>query len=133
MLRSETYPCADQDKGTQTFSYALYAHEGNLLQSDVAAQAYCFNRPPEPVTALPCGSLVSSSNVHAVIETVKPAEDGKGFIVRLYDDTQYEIRTQISVKGKIVAETNMLERQIKKSHGDLVLHPFEIKTLYCKA
>jgi len=31
------------------------------------------------------GSLVSSDRDHAVVDTVKPAEDGDGLIVRVYD------------------------------------------------
>ena len=42
LLRSEMYPCSNQDKGTHSFSYALYGHNGNIYQSDVAACAYAF-------------------------------------------------------------------------------------------
>lgn len=131
LLRSENYPCVGQDKGMQTFSYALYAHTGDLLHSDVAARAYHFNRPLQIVTAAPCKSFVASSDPHVVAETVKPAEDGKGVIVRLYNDSPYRATTQIDVIGKIVCETDMLENAKEKTDGTLRFHPFEIKTLYC--
>lgn len=114
LLRSENYPCVGQDKGMQTFSYALYAHTGDLLHSDVAARAYHFNRPLQIVTAAPCKSFVASSDPHVVAETVKPAEDGKGVIVRLYNDSPYRATTQIDVKAKSYARPTCSKTRRKK-------------------
>lgn len=132
LLRSEMYPCADQDKGKHKFSYALYGHAGDLEHSDVPARAYLMNRPLKLVTGRPTESFVSTSDRHAVIETVKPAEDGEGVIIRFYNDTSHPITTKIFAEGKAVF-TDMLEKG-NTPVGDVIhLHAFEIVTLrICK-
>ena len=128
LLRSEMYPCSNQDKGTHSFSYALYGHNGNIYQSDVAACAYAFNRPLEIVHTQPFNSLIRTDNTHAVIETIKPAEDGDGFIVRLYNDTPDSLETKIIGGGRLTV-CNMLEENIASAGELLSLRPFEIMTL----
>lgn len=132
LLRSEEYPCVGQDRGIQKFSYALYGHRGDLEHSDVAEQAYLFNRPLKLIEAKPQSSLASSSDRHVVIETVKPAENGNGFVVRLYNDSRYATETVLSVRGQTVAETDMLENDLRPCDGSLYFRPFEIKTVRCK-
>lgn len=128
LLRSEMYPCSNQDKGTHSFSYALYGHNGNIYQSDVAACAYAFNRPLEIVHTQPFNSIIRTDNTHAVIETIKPAEDGDGFIVRLYNDTPDSLETKIIGGGRLTV-CNMLEENIASAGELLSLRPFEIMTL----
>lgn len=129
LLRSQKHPCVEQDRGEQEFSYAVYVHDGNIHRSDVAARAYFFNRPLAVVDATPVPSLVMTDNPHAVIETVKPAEDGGGYIVRLYNDTPDTITTRLSAKGKHMALTDMLERNPAPTDGKLELRGYEIITV----
>jgi len=129
LLRSQKHPCEQQDKGTHEFSYAIYLHEGNIHDSDAAAKAYCFNRPLTAIKASPCGSLVKTDNPHAVIETVKPAEDGNGYIVRIYNDTPDCIKTRLTAKGNKMQLTDMLERKISETDGNLALRGYEIVTV----
>ena len=132
LLRSQMHPCIDQDKGEHAFSYAIYPHAGSVHRSDVAAQAYAFNRPFAVVKAKPSESLVHTDNPHAVIEGVKPAEDGDGYIVRLYNDTPYAIRTTLTAKGAQMILTDMLERGSVKTDGNLTLKGYEIVTVRVK-
>lgn len=129
LLRSQKHPCVSQDRGEQKFSYALYIHDGNIHDSDVAAQAYAFNRPLTAVRSKPAPSLVSTDNPHAVIETVKPAEDGNGYVVRIYNDRPDTIKTKLTAKGKRMTVTDMLERYKTDTDGDLTLHGYEIATV----
>lgn len=129
LLRSQMHPCVDQDKGEHTFSFAIYAHEGDVHHSDVAAQAYAFNRPLTVVRAEPVASLVSADDPHAVIETVKPAEDGDGYIVRLYNDLPAPITTTLRARGTRMTRTDMLERGDEETDGTLTLHDYEIATV----
>ena len=129
LLRSQMHPCVDQDKGEHTFSFALYAHEGDVHHSDVAAQAYAFNRPLTVVRAEPVASLVSADDPHAVIETVKPAEDGNGYVVRLYNDLPAPITTTLRARGTRMTRTDMLEQGDEKTDGTLTLHGYEIATV----
>ena len=62
-----------------------------------------------------------------MIETVKPAEDGSGTVVRLYNDTPEEITAKITASGKLV-KTDMLERGGEKMSGNITLRGFEILT-----
>lgn len=128
LLRSQMYPCEDQDKGEHAFSYAIYPHEGNVHSSDVAARAYAFNRPFVSVYAKETPSLVCTSNAHAVIETVKPAEDGRGYIVRIYNDLPQPIVIELKAEGKLTA-TDMLENDLKPLNGEIGLHGYEILTV----
>ncbi len=132
LLRSQMHPCVNQDKGTHRFSYAVYGHAGSVDLSDVAARAYAFNRPLELVHTQPFGSLAVTDNSHVVIETVKPAENNDGFIVRLYNDTPQPQTAKLSVNG-IVTVTDMLERKDEATDGDLRLRGFEIMTLRVRA
>lgn len=131
LLRSQKHPCVDQDKGEHTFAYAIYAHEGNVYDSDVAAQAYAFNRPLIAVVSQSKLSLVSTDNPHMVIETVKPAEDGSGYVVRLYNDRPDTQTARLTAEGNI-SVTDMLENEIGFSDGELMLRGFEIVTLKIK-
>lgn len=127
LLRSQVYPCADEDKGVHSFSYALYGHAGTAEESQVAPLAYAFNRPLIVTEMQPMESVVATDNVHAVVETVKPAEDGHGIIVRVYNDTAHPIRTTLYANGTIT-ETDMLEEPIAPVDGAFDMHAFQIKT-----
>ena len=129
LLRSQKHPCEAQDNGEHAFSYALYIHEGNVHDSDVAAHAYAFNRPLAVVKANPADSLVRTDNVHAVIEAVKPAEDGNGYIVRLYNDRPDSITAKLTAKGGKTTVTDMLERKIAPTDGNLTFRGYEIITV----
>ena len=132
LLRSQMHPCVDQDKGEHKFSYAIYPHAGNVHNSDVAAQAYAFNRPLVPVVGKETSSLVQTTNRHAVIETVKPAEDGDGYIVRLYNDRPDTVKTKLIVKGTKMILTDMLENNLSQTDGNLTLRGYEIVTVRVK-
>lgn len=128
LLRSQMHPCFDQDKGEHEFSFAIYPHKGNVHRSDVAAQAYAFNRPFAAIPGKETPSLVRTTNAHAVIETVKPAEDGKGYIVRLYNDLPHPVTAELVCKGKKTV-TDMLEHNLKPLDGEFTLRGYEILTV----
>ncbi|MBD5631638.1 MAG: alpha-mannosidase [Clostridia bacterium] len=132
LLRSQKHPCAEQDKGEHKFSYALYMHEGSVHESDVAEKAYAFNRPLTVVKATPTESLAYTDNTHAVIEAVKPAEDGKGYIVRIYNDRPDTITTKLTARGGKMELTDMLERRLAPTDGNLTLKGYEIITVRVK-
>lgn len=129
LLRSQQHPCRAQDNGVHFFSYALYMHEGNVHDSEAVAHAYAFNRPLAVVKASPAGPLVQTDNVHAVIEAVKPAEDGNGYIVRLYNDRPDAICAKLTARGRKMTVTDMLERKIAATDGNLKFKGYEIITV----
>jgi alpha-mannosidase len=141
LLKSPLAPDMSADKGTQTFTYAVYAWNGGFSESGVVKEAYDLNIPCLVVPGAPAEkSPVSLFNLDAeniVIETVKPAEDGSGkIVVRLYESlrqaTSCTLQTSLPVKS--AALTNMMEEQAvelgcKDGSVKLEFRPFEIKTV----
>ncbi|HEX7434864.1 MAG TPA: glycoside hydrolase family 38 C-terminal domain-containing protein [Anaerolineaceae bacterium] len=139
LLKSALAPDMTADKGTQTFTYALYPWNGSLAESDVVKEAYDLNVPAMVVkgSASQEVSLFSLDADNVIIETVKPAEDGSSrLVVRLYEamhmTTACQLMINLPVKRGVM--TDMLENTLTDlpiSNGCVALtfHPFEIKTL----
>ncbi len=90
LLKSATYPDPEADQGHHAFTYSLVPHVGDFREAGVIQQAYCLNQPlmaaPASGTQLPeTFSLVRCSQENVIIETVKQAQDGNGWILRLYE------------------------------------------------
>ncbi len=140
LLRSTSYPDESADQGVHTFTWAVYPHAGSLEQSDVDRRGYEFNLP---IQTAPCGggtalsaSLLAVDAPNVIVETVKPAEDGQGFVVRLYESrgmrTKATIRSRIPLSG--MALSDMLEQEQETldmcdNTALLTFAPFEIHTV----
>jgi alpha-mannosidase len=93
LLKSAIDPDPLADEGEHHFSYALLPHGPEWSIADTVREAYAFNLPVHalPVHAQQRGSaglpasLITSVSDHAVVDTVKPAENGDGVIVRVYE------------------------------------------------
>ncbi|HEU0166446.1 MAG TPA: glycoside hydrolase family 38 C-terminal domain-containing protein [Chloroflexota bacterium] len=92
LLKSGIDPDPEADQGIQHCCYALWPHGPAWTVEETVQAAYALNLPITALRAtggggsLPASqSLVTTSGRHAVIDTVKPAEDGEGIIVRVYD------------------------------------------------
>jgi len=92
LLKSAIQPDPLADEGSHSFAYALYPHGPDWHIEDTVKAAIAFNMPvyARPVAAgdtpLPeAASLVESDSAHAMVDTVKVAENGQGIIVRVYD------------------------------------------------
>jgi alpha-mannosidase len=145
LLRSPTMPDPQADLGNHRFAYSLLPHEGAWSDSTVAA-AYALNDPiiaagPRRGDAssgqlAPGGSLVAVDSPNVVIETVKGAEDGRGFVVRLYESQRR--RGPVTLTSGIplarASRTNLLEEDESKLtlQGNTIsmeLRPYEIATV----
>lgn len=80
------------DIGEQEFTFSLLPHTGDYYEGKVFKHSYMLNHPLHilPVDSHrgilpPSLSFISQNSTHIIIETVKPAEDGNGIIVRLYE------------------------------------------------
>jgi alpha-mannosidase len=92
LLKSAIDPDPLADEGEHRFSYALLPHGPGWTIEDTVAAAYAFNMPVRArLIRGTSGSfptregLVTSDVHHALVDTVKLAEDGDGLIVRVYD------------------------------------------------
>ena len=138
LLKSALAPDMTADKGTQTFTYSLYAWNGPFAQSDVVREGYDLNVPVLTAagTAGEC-SLLCPDAANVVVEAAKAADDGSGdVIVRLYEAKRTATRCTLTTALPVqrAAETDMLEgnpRALACSGGSIALdfRPFEIKTL----
>ncbi len=146
LLCGPTYPDPECDMGKHEFKYALLPHASSLSQSDVLKEAFFFNNPVVAIeanggdgTAPASFSTVSTENERLVIDTVKPAEDGNGTVVRLYEGKRckgYEKLT-FGIKANKVYLCDMLENELSElevidNSITLPFKPFEIITLKIK-
>ncbi len=135
--RGSCRPDETGDEGVHKFTYSFLPHNNGFSVDSVIRQAYYLNYEPLVFggsTTL-TKSLVSIESDSAVIETVKPAEDGDGFIVRIYESecNATSAKLKVAFPFEKVCETNMLEEEIAEldANGntlDVQLKPFQIKT-----
>ena len=133
LLRSPVYPDKQADRGKHVFRYAFYPHTGDCFGAEVPEKAYLFNLLPVRADGCsPCASAVSSDARNVIVETIKPSHDGKGTVVRLYENegktTDAEIKTDFAF-GKVY-ETDLMEHNPTECGLHLSFAPYEIKTLY---
>ena len=144
LLRSTDYPGKEADRGTHTFTYSLYPHEGDLVAGGVVREGYFLNIPVEIIKtgshggSLPAeASIVTVSDENIVVESVKRSEDRKATVIRLYEASgayrRVKVRPGFSVSK--ADAVNLLEEkpvplEMEKGAIDLDFHPFEVKTLY---
>ncbi|MBN1372481.1 MAG: alpha-mannosidase [Anaerolineaceae bacterium] len=134
------YHGAYTDQAEHRFRYALYPHQGDLVEGQVLRQAYEFNLPLRVAEAGPqVAGEYSSMQVDApnvIIETVKRAEDGQELIVRLYEaagmTTDAALRFGFPVSR--AAEVDLMEQPLRElalqtGTVQLSLRPFEIFSL----
>jgi alpha-mannosidase len=143
LLRSPTWPDPMADRGMHEFTYSLYTHRGGWNDGDTVRRGAELNNPllavvtdPERGTVAAESSMFGVEGDGVILETVKPAENGNGLILRLYES-----------KGRLSAATLTLVRKpagvfstdLMESPGEAVAFAgtkvslqfakFEIKTL----
>ena len=81
-----------QDHGRHQFTYSIVAHEGDWRQGGVVRQAETLNQPVKAFTTTRhAGNLGRSfcfAHVHGegvALRALKKAEDGSGYVVRVYE------------------------------------------------
>ncbi len=138
LIKSGRHPDPRGDEGTHDFTYSIFPHDGGFSVPSVVRPAYELNvNPLEMLTSQQVSfALVQIDSPNIIVEAVKWAEDGDGFILRLYEasKTGTHARIQLGVPISSAGETNMLEespRAIPVQGGSVELYfrPFEIKTL----
>jgi alpha-mannosidase len=86
LLRSTSHPDPQADRGEHRFAYAVMPHAGGWQEAGVVGEAALFETP---LRWLPGGSpprsWFSVDDPNLVLDTVKPAHDGEGAVLRLYE------------------------------------------------
>ena len=131
LLRSPIYPDPMADEGMQTFTYALLPHAGDWHEGGVREEAEDLNQPllAQEVSGLALGTQtpLTVSGIPAAFSGLKPAEDGKGLVFRVYEPAGRRGDFAVSAKGwKPEAVTLMEEPQKRDAAADLM--PFELRS-----
>ena len=139
LLRAPTYPDADADLGKHSFTYSLLPHKGDLVASDVMAEASLLNQPVSvfagssirAVSALPV--QVESDSVQ--LEVLKKAEKEDCLVIRLVERAGRKGSATLAVAGELI-ETDLMEWHdagaVGKGKVELSFEPFEIRTFKIK-
>jgi alpha-mannosidase len=132
LLRSPTFPDRTADRGSHTFGYAFRPFAAGDL-TPVIRDGYRLNNPLrlEPGVSLP--SFASVSDPGVIIETIKPAENGDGVVVRMYESLGRATVTALhtTTPHSRATVTDLLERpQHPADLARLELGPFEILTIH---
>ncbi len=131
------------DQCEHEFRYALYPHAGDAVAAAAARAAYEFNLPLCVVETSPqagawplTGSFLQVDAPGVIVEAVKRAEDGSGFIVRLYEAAAAGAQAKVHFGHPVqtVEVVNLLEEggeplELQADTVELAFRPFEIKTL----
>lgn len=138
LLRSGCRPDPRADNGLHRFTYSLLPHTGGFSVESVVRPAYELNVPLQvgrPLDVLPA-PLLELDSTQIIVESIKPAEDCEGCIVRLYEAERgsVEVTLRFPIPPRRVIRTNMLEEALDElplTEGSTLLRfrAFEIITL----
>lgn len=132
LLRASVYPDPLADEGVQAFTYSLMPHEGAWHEGRVREEAEALNQPllAMPVKGRATGlwQPVASNGIPAGISAIKPAEDGEGLILRVYEPAGRRGKFGVNVpEGWSVFGPLTIMEEPSTAEGD-ALNPFEVKS-----
>ena len=131
LLRAPTLPDRLADEGPHEVTYALLPHAGAWHDAGVLAEAEDLNRPllhRAAPGAAAASAFVSIAGPRVGLGALKPAEDGDGLILRLYEPAG--ARGPITITPPpgwtLAGEVNLLEDPIQPPSP--LIRPFEIRS-----
>ncbi len=117
LIKSGIEPNKTADQEEHVFTYALYPHKEVWCAAGTVQEAYKLNQPVYAAAGELKNSgksFISTDKDNIIIETVKPAENGDGMIVRLYDcENSLTKATLTFAEGMLesVEECNLMEEK----------------------
>jgi len=136
LLRAPLVPDDTCDVGEHDIAYALYPFATAFAASAVTKEGYAFNAPVEVMQgqcAAASGFRCDSESI--ILETVKPADNGEGVILRLYEGLRMQSAATVTapVSGKWylcdMPEATRGEPLGEGASVSIRLAPFKIMTL----
>ena len=141
LLKSSIHPSPKADQEVHAFTYALLPHDGGWRESGTVDAAYALNIP---VLAVPGNSgvetvesLASVEAKNIVIESVKKAQNGDGYIIRLYEcfGRRTKAALELGFAPKMVHACNILEETAESVAVDgkrieFEIAPYEIRSFW---
>lgn len=145
LLRSPKYPDPNADIGKHKFTYSIFTHLG-YVGIDTIREGYLLNCPPTLIKTEKANGEVADSFCLVkprtdgfVVETVKAAEDGDGFIVRGYEalGNREDVALSFGVPVASAALAGLMEDtlsalEVCDNTVKFTAKPFEIVTLRIK-
>ena len=139
LIKSGIDPNKTADQEEHVFTYALYPHKEMWSAAGTVQEAYKLNQPAYATRGELKNtgkSFISTDKDNIIIETVKPAENGDGMIVRLYDcENSLTKATLTFAEGMLesVEECNLMEEKEADIEAcgnsfTVSVKPYEIKT-----
>jgi len=132
LLRSPTFPDRTADRGVHTLTYAFRPFPAGDL-TGVIRDGYRLNNPLRVEPGVSFAAFATTSDPGVIIETVKPAENGDGVVVRMYESLGRATTTALHTTATRTRATvtDLLERPLHPADLDhLALGPFEILTIH---
>ncbi len=144
LIKSAVDPDPQADQGRHIFTYSLLPHAGDWRAGGVAREAYALNDPliagavrkSQPGALPPEFQFVEVDAANVIIETVKKAEQGEAWILRLYENEQSRLADVHLRFGRPLlraAECNLVEEEetpvfFNENSLTFSIAPYEIKT-----
>ncbi|GAA0134975.1 alpha-mannosidase [Paenibacillus sp. YSY-4.3] len=146
LLRAPKWPDISADLGEHEFTYSLYPHQGDWQSAHTVRQASELNHASVVAAAEPRQgklpaehSFISFMGQHVIVDTVKPAEDGSGTVLRFYESSggREDVELRWVQPAQDVWLSNALEEETERMNHDngviaLSFAPYEIKTIKIK-
>jgi alpha-mannosidase len=131
LLRAPTLPDRLADEGAHELTYALLPHAGAWHDAGVLGEAEDLNRPlfhRAAAGATGTTALVSVAGPRVGLGALKPAEDGDGLILRLYEPAGARGPIEITPPPgwTLAGEVSLLEDAIEPPSP--LIRPFEIRS-----
>lgn len=137
LLRAPMEPDHKADRGEHDFVYSLYPHAGTWSAGGTVRAGFELNVPLHTCDAAAAEgsvpqSFVQVSNPNVVLDTVKKAEDGNGYIFRLYEACGGGGQVTLTLPNRIqsVVSCNLMEENEETVPAEGNSFTFET-TPYC--
>ncbi|HEY63142.1 MAG TPA: alpha-mannosidase [Caldilineae bacterium] len=141
LLRGPEWPDPHADRGHHEFTYALWPHGGDWRQGETVRRAWELNVPlvclsaTEGVGDLPAMHRFLQVDGPAILEALKPADDGNGWILRVYEPHGGRGRASVIVGIPLqeVAACNLVEetdgpQPFERDRFTFGIRPYQIRT-----
>jgi alpha-mannosidase len=138
LLRSPKHPDFSADRGEHFFTYSIYLHKGEAMDSNLLSEAAALNRKPlvfEGVKNVNTKPICKLSGDGLSLAVVKKAEKSSCLVIRVVETKGRYSSGSIQFNNPVeVIPTNLIEWEDKNSITlatgklDLELSPFEIRT-----
>jgi len=132
LLRSPVSPDPLADEGRHELTYALLPHPGSWLAGGVLTEAEDLNRPLLRLACRASGPArrraLRVEGPPLALAALKPAEDGDGLVLRLYEPQGGRGRARLTLPAgwRASEELNLLEDRV--GEPDFEFRPFQVRT-----